>query len=295
MILCYVAKFIFGQFLRQGAAKNDRREVNELSKKAIENLQKIWRGLVFVRVAKVVAREADIIDIKTYEPGDLKCKTYSRIDEVPDDAWKDAVISYAKFYGFAQGILFHSNDSTELDMFNALDFSTYLSQQRTCRAPKEGDLIAGTVVKGPRGRKFSRWFVCGPQLKLLIDMVLAGKTDISEKELSEKLMCDPYPDLYWAIARLVMFDNVQAFVDELKDIKPIHPSKGKIYKQGWHNFTVDWHGMYIPKEAAQFVHELSFHLNEPVWWEQFMRLASEQGLKHSHPVSGGFCVACARI
>jgi len=152
MILCYVAKSIFGQFLRQDAAKNDRREVNELSKKAIENLQKIWRGLVFVKVAKVVAREADIIDIKTYEPGVLKCKTYNRIDEVPDDAWKDAVISYTKFYGFAQGILFHSNDSTELDMFNTLDSAHILASSGHAVLRKKGS-DSGNSRERAEGKK----------------------------------------------------------------------------------------------------------------------------------------------
>lgn len=262
-----------------------------MSKKALENLRKIWKSFVFARVAKVVADVVDIVDIKAYEDGVIK--KYSRIEEVPDDAWKDAVISYEKFYGFAQGIYFHSRDFTELDVLNTLDLSTYLSHKGTCHAPEKNDLIAGIVVAGPKGKKFSRWFVCSPQLKLLMDMVLTGKIEYSEEELSEKLMCDPYPDLYWAIARLVLFDNVQAFVNELREIKPVHPSRGKIYKEaGSYSFPVDWSGMYLPKDPALFVHELSFYLDEPAWWEEFNRLAKEQGLANGHS-RAGICNACA--
>jgi len=269
--------------------------VLELSKKSIEKLRRIWKYLVFAKVTSVIAKDIDIDKITVYENGScVNPKIYNKVRDVPVDDWKNAVISYAKFYGFAEGILFHSNDFNKLDMEidMTMEFSTWGNHKGTHEAPKEGMIVAGSVVLTPKGKKFTRWFVCSPQLKLLMDMILTGKVQFSENELSEKLICDRYPDMYWAIARLVLFDNVQAFVDELKEKRPVHPCFGKIYGQ-W-GLQVSWNGMYISKNVAQYVHELSFHLNESMWWEEFQRLAKEQGLKHNHPGLGGFCVACAR-
>jgi len=273
-------------------------EVIILSKKSIEKIKKMWRDLVFAKVTGIVAKDIDIDKITVYKNGsDVSPKIYKKVKDVPVDDWKDAVISYKKFYGFAEGILFHSNDLNELDMEidMTLDFSTWWNHKGTHEVPKEGMLIAGSAILTPRGKKFTRWFVCSPQLKLLMDMILTGKIDFSEAKLSEKLICGRYPDTYWGIARLVLFDDVQAFVDELKENRPVHPNYGKIYDQwGPYKIQVSWNGMYLSKNVAQFVHELSFHLDEPMWWEKFNQLAKGQGLKHSHPGPGGFCVACAR-
>lgn len=269
-----------------------------MGKNALEKLRKIWKGLVFAKVTGIIAKDADIDQIIVYEnESGVNPKTYQKVNDVPIEDWKNAVISYTKFYGFAEGILFHSNNFNSLDMEidMTLDFSTWWNHKGARKTPEKGDLIAGTVVQTPKGKKFLRWFTCGPQLKLLMDMILTGKVDFSEKELSEKLICNGYPDKYWAVARLVLFDNVQAFVDELKEMRPIHPNYGKIYDQcGPYRIQIAWNGMYLSKGAAQYVHELSFHLDEPMWWEKFNQLAREQGLKHSHPGLGGFCVACAR-
>jgi hypothetical protein len=134
----------------------------------------------------------------------------------------------------------------------------------------------------------------------------------SDAELGRRLLTDGFPDIYWAIARLVCFDNVQAFVDAIKIGSPgpsvaqlnmdkkatvsstapglgRHPAFGQRY--GRHRLTVNWGGMYIGIGFARFVHELSQVL-EPRWWREFLRLAAEQGVIHSHPDEGGICHAC---
>jgi hypothetical protein len=115
-------------------------------------------------------------------------------------------------------------------------------------------------------------------------MVMNG-TRLSEKEIAPKLMINGHPDLLFAVARLVLFDNVQAFVDSLKewDEQPPHPADGIPYGKfyGPKQRTVQHRGMWLSKDIAQYVHEISYSLNEPRWWEEFQRLASEQGVKYN--------------
>lgn len=267
-----------------------------MSKKAIEKLRMIWKELKFATVGKTIVNPKDIINITVYENEScVPLKMYSRIEEVPDDAWKNAAVSYSKFYGFAQGILFHGNDHNALDIEvnTTLDFSSWWNHKFLGQPPGKGTIIAGQIVGTPKGKKFTRWFVCTPELKLLIEMVLSGKAKYSETELAEKLITIGYPDTLWAIARLLFFDDVQAFVDELKERCPAHPLKGRVYyRWGQYRLEVSWNGMYLSKNVAQFVHELSFNLDEPMWWEEFQKLAKEQELPHSHPAPGGLCRAC---
>lgn len=238
---------------------------------------------MFEKVKIVHADIKDIDEIKAYEDdSSIGMKIYGHIEEVPASAWDAAVVKYTKFYGFTEeGTLFHNKYYHELDMEIAmtLDFSTWFNHIGTKITPSEGDLIAGVVAKGSKGKMFKKWFVCSPQLKLLIDMVLAGKAGHSENDLAEKLLYGSYPDTYWAIARLLFFDNVQAFVDQLKSSPPIHPAKGKLYKKyGKYNDYVSWSGMYLPMSAEKFIQELSNNLGEPMWLEKFNQLKKEQGL-----------------
>lgn len=267
-----------------------------MSKEAVKKLRSIWRELEFATVAKVVVDPKDIINITVYENEScVSPKTYSRMEEVPDELWKDAVISYGKFYGFAQGIYFSSYDHNALDIEvnSTLDFSSWWNHKFLGKAPEKGTVIAGWTARTSRGKKFTRWFVCSTELKLLIEMVLSGEVKFTEIELAEKLITKGYPDVLWAIARLLFFDNMQAFVDELKEQQAPHPLYGKVYDK-WAQYQIEvcWNGMYLPKNVAQFVHELSFNLDEPMWWDEFLRLAKEQKLSHSHPAPGGLCKAC---
>jgi hypothetical protein len=50
--------------------------------------------------------------------------------------------------------------------------------------------------------------------------------------------------------------------------------------------------MHLATGYARQVHEPSYRLDEPAWWEGFLRLTVEQGVVHSHPRRGGVCKAC---
>ncbi len=281
-----------------------------MSAAAIAKLRELWEKLEFRRIKRVVARvPEDVLSIDVHlvtrtEDGlllrghtDYRV-TSNRPDDIPPkDRWR-ARIAWRHFYGFTEdGIYFQGDDNCGLDcdIDLTMDFSRLGNHMDTFARPAVDALIAGVIQDTPKGKRFTKWFVCPPELKYLIGIVLNG-TSLSENELAAKLLTNGYPDTYWAIARLALFDNVQAFVDLLKDLAPVHPCHGQEYGDpplpGSKRFLVGWNGMWLANGTAEYVHLISYRLNEPGWWAGFQRLAAEQGLHHEHPAFGGWCEAC---
>jgi uncharacterized protein YndB with AHSA1/START domain len=281
-----------------------------MSAEAIATLRRIWGKLIFSRVNRVIAREPeDVLYIEVFkvlttsEGHKLRNHTdYSvkskRTQDIPEeDRWRSHV-AWRHYYGFTdEGIYFQIDDQKGLDcdVDLTLDWSKWGNHQGGPK-PEVGSMLAGEVIDTPKGKRFSRWFVCSPQFNALADAILNGTT-LTEIELAEKVFGGiNFPDTYWAIGRLVLFDNVQAFVDEFKKERSPHPLKGREYESemylGGARPVVCWSGMDLPTESSHFVHEISYRLNEPRWWEEFKRLAKEQGMKWEHPPWGGVCHAC---
>lgn len=284
-----------------------------MSAEAVAQLRQIWEKLTFAKVNRVIAREPEDVlfievpEVLTLDDGrmltnHMEYRVYSNrtADIRESDRWR-AQVSWRHYYGFTdEGIYFQKDDYREFDFDISLTFtwSEWGNHTGGWDKPDVGTLLAGEVIDTPRGKRFRNWFVCTPELKFLFDIVLHG-TILSEEELAPKLVTGGFPDTYWALARLVLFDNVQPFVDEFKEYesRPQHPCFGQEYPGGRGYLgdkkpKVDWRGMYLPENDAQYVHELSYQLNEPKWWEEFQRLAAEQNVMHEHPALGGYCKAC---
>lgn len=282
-----------------------------MSAEAIAKLRKLWEKLSFARVSRTIAREPedvlsiDIPNIETTDEGlmirnhDLMSIDSNRTKDIPEEYRWCARVAWRFYYGFTDhGVYFNMDGYNELDtnVDSTLNFSNWANHMGGYEKPPVGTLIAGEVVDGPKGKRFDKWFVCPPELQLLITIVRKGTT-LTEEELAEKLLTSGFPDTLWAIARLFLFDNVKAFLDNFAEERPRHPHLGKEYTSkgyfGDKKPKVNWSGMYLPEEEGQFVHKLSYDF-EPRWWEEFKRLVNERGWSQwEHPRFGGFCSACA--
>lgn len=275
-----------------------------MSAEAIAVLRKLWGKLEFARVERVIAREPeDVSMIVTERKLGFPKYHYNekRLSDIPEEERPYAKIYWRHFYGFTDnGIYFQNDDNHGLDCeFNlTMDWSELGNHVHTSTKPPLGAWICGEVVNTPNGKRFKKWFNYGPQFKLLHEMVMNGVT-LSEQDLGRELLVknpSEQPDTFWAIARLVLFDNVQAFVNMLRpseewDPHPAHGTNMEPMRHGT-QWTLQHRGMYTTNGASQFVHEISYRLNELRWWEEFNRLAEKQGLRHGHPAEGGWCHAC---
>ncbi|HEY4483896.1 MAG TPA: hypothetical protein VI752_01805 [Candidatus Paceibacterota bacterium] len=253
-----------------------------MSAAAVERLRQLWEKLTFAQIKRVVAKEPeDILFISIRRKGGhTEYLKSNRTADIPKADRDQATISWRHYFGFTKGdIYFQQSDYCELDcdIDLTMDWGRLGNHHNGFEKPEMRVLICGEVMKRTKGDRFNKWFVCPPEFKFLVDIVLNGTT-LTEAELRPKLETSRYPDKYWAIARLVLFDNVQAFVDDCK------------YKR-WEG-SEEQDKMWLPKATAQYIHEMSHQLNTPMWWEEFKRLAAEQGVDHDHPASGGFCYAC---
>jgi len=172
-------------------------------------------------------------------------------------------------------------------------------------APEVGSLVCGDPV-GPTGSKrYRSWFKCDDKLEALLQIVRDGTT-MSENELG--VYFAGQSDHFWALLRLVLFDNVEIFVQcagqsyngsfkrdkrhtEADDLT--HPAYGKIlYQSDSYTSTLDWDGMRLPTSVSEYVHELSWRLETPDWWETYKSLMGEFLEHRGHPMSHGICRAC---
>lgn len=278
-----------------------------MSAEAVATLRQLWGKLIFARVNRVIAREPeDVLSITVYNDGGHVAHSVksNRTSDIPEQDRRRSRIAWRHYFGFTdEGIYLQMSDyhGLDCDIDLTMDWSHWGNHRGGFDKPEIGSLIGGEVADTPKGKRFKRWFDCRPEFRLLVDIVLNGTT-LTEDELGRRLITKDFCDKYWAVARLVLFGNVQAFVDELKpvdwenDTRPLHPAHGmftgSVMFPSGDRLTVNHRGMSLPKSTAQYVHEMSYRLNEPRWWKEFNRLAAEQGLHHSHPQWTGMCNAC---
>lgn len=281
-----------------------------MSAEAIAKLQGIWEQLVFARVRRTIAREPEdvlsieIQEVMGYTPDDNvpilgsteRWVMSRRLSDIPaKDRWR-ARIHWRHFYGFTDdGIYFQLQDARQLDLDILLtcDFGTTFMNHEGSDRPKPGDWICGTVIETEHGKRFDRWFILTPELRSLITLIRAGKTRMSEAELAPLLISSGYPDTLWALVRLVMFDNVQAFVDQHRGIKETHPCFGRSYGPTFHNGSrrrVDWTRMWLSVPPVQFVHGLSHLLDTAAWWETWKNAFG--GNASCSGILSGTCLGC---
>lgn len=297
----------------------------EMSAEAQRKLQKLWKKLHFSTVKRTIAHQPeDVSSIAVMRPfGAYPNGTpmFNGVDYFVDhglpqrtssipaaDRWR-AQVNWRYYYGFdAESAFFQMPDCHGLDLDIDLycDFSAYGNHTNGSRRPHEGQLIYGVLEEDPRGIRYKQWYPCDEAFKLLYDVIM-GTEELTEQELGVKLLTDGYPDKYWALARLVLFDNVQAFVElhrwqsqaRLFDgssgseapASLAHPGSGQAY--GTHGFTCSSHGMHLPMSPAKYVHTLSYQLGEPRWWDEFVEKLSTPSRPYVHDVGpGDFCRGC---
>ncbi|MGY3056140.1 hypothetical protein ACVWZD_000384 [Streptomyces sp. TE3672] len=303
-----------------------------MSTRATEQLRELWEPLSFFTVSNVTARQPEDVQyielrkppIGTYANGEKMYNgTYRRdeipgsgsfqtLSDVPEHLRADARIVWKRFTAATlDGVTFSYDAYRKLDfIYNVtLDFEEPSNHPYCPRLPEPGELICGTIT-GSDTKVLDRWFFCDEAFRLLVTSVRNGPSH-SETELGRRLLTEGFPDTYWALARLALFDNVEAFVDALAAGSPArttgqlfmghpipdsdphvarkvrHPAYGSVRGR----IKVDWSGMYLGVDLSRFVHEAS-HLLEPTWWKQFLTLTETQGIAHAHPELGGICRAC---
>jgi hypothetical protein len=253
---------------------------------AVETLRELWKDLVFAKVDRVITKPED------------RMVSFSRRREY----------SWSHYYGFAMGdgeeIYFQRRDHCELDL--DIDLTLYFSHWGNHHGgwtkPPRSALLGGEVSETQHGLRFYKWFVCPPPVKLLIDAVRCG-TDKTEEELARVMMMPRFPDTVWAIARLVLFNNVEAFVDRARyshdpeyDLPP-HPAHGlptgTVMEDG-RRLVVEHKSMWLSQDVRKWIHVMS-HRFDPSWWETFCALMKERDLPTDHLsfAFGDYCVACA--
>lgn len=279
---------------------------------ALKTLRQMWSTLHFSTVERTFAQvPEDISSIRIqeriimhepgYEPlyggGGLDTyfdqKTITSLDELPDDIKPRADVTWRRYTGVTtDGITFSQDDFTQLDLDIDLTLwfgERYGNHKGGYRRPVDGQLVCGEVVDTPEGKRYARWFTCDEAFKLMVTSVCEG-TSLSEDELGRQLLAEDYPDMYWGIVRLFLFNNVQAFVDiHRDDIVATHPGAGIKYGKYGHE-CMDY-GMWLPQGTAEYLHLLSWRFDTD-WWTEFQQLAEKYNVQHSHPALGGVCEAC---
>lgn len=275
-----------------------------MSQQAIDKLREMWSDLVFARVARTRADETRHVLQVWYQTGpfttDEGCVMYQRSEHVPvQGSLAETLARYGEtaraawtwYEGWTDSELYFcrggfSNLRILLDVV-----PSEVEQRSEFDKPEAGDLILGIRKHTEHGWRLSDWCYCPEPVRYLVAAVRAGGTALAENEIVEHLLCDGYPDSLWAIARLVFYDNVQAFVDTHYGKGVDHPWYGKRYGSfyGPAQMQVKHNGMYLSSGADSLVHELSYVLVEPAWWAEFQRLAAEQG-HFNH--NSTYCSAC---
>ncbi len=164
-----------------------------MSAAAIAKVRQLWEKLQFARVTRTVAREPeDVLSIHVHRPsghehngqpyylGNPEHVRSNRISDVKPEDRPHARVAWRHFYGFTtENIYFQRDNYCELDFDIDLtaDFSSWGNHMGGHdKRPQNGDLIAGTVVNTPQGKRFTKWFILTPQLRFLIELVRAEET-----------------------------------------------------------------------------------------------------------------------
>lgn len=151
-----------------------------MSAKALEELKKMWKDLVFARVSRIIEGEN------------------------------------GHYFGFTdEGIYLARNSQCGLDFDVDLtcNFSNWLNHQRGDK-PNKGKVVAGIVEETAKGKRFKRWFPASEGWEMFNRCVRLPEPwliESTKRELESR-----YAGAYWGVFRLVFFDDVQAFVDAYK-------------------------------------------------------------------------------
>ncbi len=288
-----------------------------MSTVAIENLRSLWGDLVFARITRVIGRDPEdvlYIHINKYNPtvdgkalyrtGEYREIKSKLLKDIPDDERKFASVAWKHYYGFAVNSSFPNGIYFSNSRYAEIDFDIHMSldlcgcgnhSSGSFRKPKIDQWICGRIEDSPKGgKRFTEWFCVDKQTKKFIEFVQSGKCNLTEEQLAYDLVggaCG-FPDNLWAIARLVFFDNVQAFFKLNKGEQTEHPCKGFIYGHCYpegYDHEVTWGGMYLSTaDYDSFVHTLSCRL-DPDWWNTFKNLRQQINLSISHDQ---WCVGC---
>lgn len=138
-----------------------------MQNQALENLRELWLGFQTLEVRKVVCRPEDLMHYWTptelFESDGLLLHARTETTDKPLNERSKPV--YRQFFGFAKGgHFFHSDDNAEvdLDIDHTCTFGTWLNHH-SYDAPPVGAYICGHVARGPRGPKFTKWFLATPE------------------------------------------------------------------------------------------------------------------------------------
>ena len=291
-----------------------------MSNQALQNLRVLWQNLVVEEIAQSHHEPKDVISVMVgYDPWrpfteDPKCVEYQQwrnIGTRPEDASglpADRVeVHYQSFFGFTKsGTYFHYDQQHWMDFRTpTLELLPALNWPPPGK-PEPGDLIVGQVLEQAGGKAFIRWSRCSQQLAQLIRLIRQPRSSLAESEndLAKLLITDEFytrdtlarqADTYWAIARLVLLDNLKAFADNDLTFseRPEHPCAGQPYGRlhGPVPRTVHHRGMELSGGGGRFVHQLGHVLQEPEWWPRFKQLLEVE--QPSWSTSHHDCPACS--
>ena len=285
-----------------------------MNTQALATLQDMWKDLTFHTVDTVTARQPqDVLSINirqrmnaNYPDGKPMYNGWDHtphktMADVPPEQREDADIWWKDWNATTtDGTTFTMRTHNRLDFQITPDLTWRTDVDTYFGLPEPGTTICGITD----GHTLTKWFAVDPPLKLLIAAVQAGRIDHTEDELARLMLSHDagYPDTYFAIARLLFFDNIQAFIDDLIHPYPTHhsarnrtlsthPAHGTTYAGGW---KVDWKGMWLPDSADMYLHNLAYTLGQPQWWETFQDMCEDQGVYYDHEYPGRYCRACHR-
>lgn len=144
-----------------------------------------------------------------------------------------------------------------------------LLPQSKSRVPVPGDVIVGHTQANDRGRgglRYAWWNGAAKPLWHLARLVQCG-TEVDEEDLRDMLTAWDGREDMWAVARLVLFGNVQCFAE-------------------MHN---DPHGATRPPRmslgcpAANFVKQCAAHFMDGTIWVEFLKLAPSAATPREPP------------
>jgi hypothetical protein len=261
-----------------------------MSAEAAARLRKLWERLSFAEVTRTIARvPEDVMGIRLYMvdyPSLLGTEEVPsrRPEDIPPD--RRGSVSWKFFSGFAGDAYFDAHSFRRIDDEHdfTLDFGTGITNFTDGRfkRPADGTLICGATEQTEKGLRFKHWFVCDPAFKLLAEMI-RGQAEPTPENLEALRASDNLSrgGVYWAIAQLVLFDNVEVFAVEYINYLTV-----KTYNRSLRL------GPFCG--TSSFVHCLSRTL-EPRWWSRFCELTAHgPDGPGAHTDSEDTCQACGR-
>lgn len=265
-----------------------------MSAESVAKLRSFWEKLTFAPVTRLMGRQPEDVrwmEVHEAQRSDDKSRRFRfdgsgdveyminarRLSEVPEDVRWRTVINWKHYYGFAGEYFFHSREYDGSGRGSRFPMLTDDRRDWVHLRPPFGQVIAGYACDDPRGKRLEGWFVVEPPLEKIIWWSRNGLGSLTETDLAHQLISPrSYRDQYWAVARLLFFDNVQAFVDEYKKPRANHPCASHIHEG--RRISTGGLEMEIPGTPAQIVHWTAHKFEQIGWWEEFLRLTQEQGV-----------------